>query len=119
MKEQHYELMKFPGPKNSVVNMENEDEHLIALLKATKNINHKSIVMSVKAKFNCSAVIPNAYGTGVTAHFHAVYGKGEENKDYAEATPSASLSMVISDKTKAAEYFEQGKEYYLTFEKAE
>lgn len=72
----------------------------------------------VKAKFQCSSVIPTAFGS-VVANFHAVYGNGEENKSFSEATPSANLSMVISDSAPAKDFFVQGKDYYLTFEAAE
>jgi hypothetical protein len=72
---------------------------------------------TVKAKFRCSGVIP-AYGTSVTAHFHAVYGKEGENADFAKATPCGNLSMVIDEGVPAASFFEMGKNYYLTLEEA-
>ncbi len=73
--------------------------------------------MSVKAKFTCNSIVDNPWG-GKTAHFNAVYGQEGENKDYADATPSGNLSLVISDGRPAAEYFQQGENYYLTIEKA-
>lgn len=76
--------------------------------------------MSVKAKFTCNSIIPsNAYwGDSKVLTFHAVYGQEGENADYSKATPSGNLSMVIDSGTKAADYFEQGKSYYLTFDEA-
>ncbi|MDD4972478.1 MAG: hypothetical protein PHT07_23860 [Paludibacter sp.] len=74
----------------------------------------------VKAKFRCNAVIPNSWNNGVstTAHLNAVYGTEGENADYSKATPSGNLSLVIDNEVPASKFFEQGKEYYLTFEEA-
>lgn len=72
--------------------------------------------MSVKAKFTCSSVIP--FEGYKVVNFHAVYSDKGENADYSKYTPSANLSMVISDETKAADFFKQGENFYLTFEKA-
>lgn len=72
--------------------------------------------MIVKAKFQCNGVIPQS--SGVTVNFHAVYGEGKENKEWAKSTPSGSLQMVINPELPAAEFFKQGQEYYLTFELA-
>lgn len=78
------------------------------------------IIMSkVKAKFTCSSVIPNAYGNSTTAHFHAVYGTEGENADYSKATPCGNLSLVIDSDVPASKFFEQNKDYYLTFEAVE
>lgn len=76
--------------------------------------------MSVRAKFQCNAVVPNPYQPEktTTVYFNAVYGKEGENADYSNATPSGQLSMGIDSNTKAATYFVQGKNYYLTFEEA-
>ena len=73
----------------------------------------------VKAKFACSVVLPNSWGTGTTIHLHAVYGKEGENADYSTATPCGNLSLVIDGDAPASKFFEQGKEYYLDFSKAE
>lgn len=76
--------------------------------------------MSVKAKFTCNAVVPSAWNTKCTVvYFNAVFGKEGDNADYAKATPSGQLNMVIDENTPAASFFEQGKNYYLTFETAE
>lgn len=69
----------------------------------------------VKAKFTCSSVIPNSGGS-TTAHFYAVYGNEGENKDYSTATPSGNLSITIDADAPAKDFFQQGKNYYLTFE---
>lgn len=71
---------------------------------------------TVKAKFTCSSVIANAYGNSTTAHFHAVYGSNGENADYAKATPCGNISIVIDNDVPASKFFEQGTDYYLTFE---
>lgn len=76
-------------------------------------------MQKVKAKFTCNAVIQNSWGNGTTAHFNAVYGNEGDNADYSTATPSGSLSLVIDADVPAATFFEQEKDYYLTFEKAE
>jgi hypothetical protein len=71
--------------------------------------------MKVRAKFACSSVIPNSWGTGTTVHLHAVYGTNGENADYSKATPCGNLSLVIDSEVPASNFFEQGKEYYLDF----
>ena len=76
--------------------------------------------MTVKAKFRCNAVVPNSWnGNSTTAFLNPVYGTKGENADYAKATPSGALSIVIDDEVPASKFFEQGKDYYLTFEAAE
>lgn len=49
----------------------------------------------------------------------AVYSNepGSENYSYSQATPNAQLSMYISN-PQAFGFFEEGKQYILTFEKA-
>jgi len=76
--------------------------------------------MTVKAKFTCNAIVPSPYAPDKTStiFFNAVYGKEGENGDYANATPYGQLSMGIDSGTKAATFFEIGKNYYLTFEQA-
>ena len=72
----------------------------------------------VKAEFTCSSVIPNSYNDSTTAHFHAVYGNDGENADYSKSTPAGNLDLVIDSNVPASNFFEQGKNYYLTFEEA-
>lgn len=43
-----------------------------------------------------------------------VYGTGEENKSYSEATPSGSISLCITNKN-AWGFFVDGKKYYVDF----
>jgi hypothetical protein len=72
--------------------------------------------MAVKAKFRCTSVTDNGYNK--SADFSAVYGKEGENADYAKATPTGSLKISIDKETKASEFFQPQKEYYLVFEEA-
>lgn len=46
-----------------------------------------------------------------------VVSRGEENKKWAAATPSGSATLVINNGN-AADQFELGKEYLVTFEQA-
>jgi hypothetical protein len=73
--------------------------------------------MQVKAKFRCYSKVPNGYNTAF--HFHAVYGTEGENADFSKATPSGSLSINVDNGTIAASEWEEGKDYYLTFEKVQ
>ena len=73
----------------------------------------------VKAKFQCSSVLPNSWGTGTTVHLNAVYGKEGENADYSKTTPCGNLSLVIDGDAPASKFFEQGVEYYLDISKSE
>lgn len=69
----------------------------------------------MKARFTCGSKIPNIFKDGsVVCYFYAVYD--ESNKEWAEATPSGSLTMVI-DNPKAAATIIQGDTYELTFER--
>ena len=71
---------------------------------------------TVKAKFTCGSVVD--LGHSLTASFYAVYSTTGENADYSKATPCGNLYITIDKETKAAEFFERGKTYYLTFEEA-
>ncbi|MGQ0738311.1 MAG: hypothetical protein ACT4OJ_04560 [Bacteroidota bacterium] len=73
--------------------------------------------MTIRAKFRCNAITDNGYNKN--ASLTAVYGKEGENADFAKATPSGSLQIAIDKDTKASEFFEPLKDYYLTFEAAE
>lgn len=75
--------------------------------------------MSVKAKFKCSGVSVDEQNEGnkfVT--LEAVTDGSEENKSFAKYTPNGSVQINISRETPAYDYFEGGKQYYLTFESA-
>ncbi len=70
--------------------------------------------MQVKAKFQCNSIVD--CGSALNVSFHAVYSQEGENADYAKATPWGNLNIGIDKGTKASEYFERGKNYYLYFE---
>jgi hypothetical protein len=70
--------------------------------------------MSVKAKFKCNAVTD--FGGNKQVMMSAVYSSTGENADFANATPSGSLSMGIDANVPASNFFTPGKEYYLTFD---
>lgn len=70
----------------------------------------------VKAKFTCSYVQENP--NSKVAHLHAVYSTEGENADFAKATPGGNLTITIDNETTASGFFQQGKDYYLTFEEA-
>jgi hypothetical protein len=72
----------------------------------------------VKAKLICVSNEPTS-GEQHVVKFSAVVSGSEENKSFCRWTPSANLEIYISDETPAGDFFEQGKEYYLDFEKAE
>lgn len=71
----------------------------------------------VKAKFKCNCVSVDEQNEGnkfVT--LDAVMDGSEENKSFAKYTPSGNVQINISRETPAYDFFEAGKEYYLTFE---
>lgn len=70
----------------------------------------------VRAKFRCTSVLSPAWkdAAGRQVNFMAVYGDGTGNESWSEATPSAQLSMYITN-PQAYEQFEEGKDYYLDF----
>ena len=72
--------------------------------------------MSVKAKFQCNAIVDLGYT--VTVQFNAVYGSEGENADFAKASPCGSIYLNIDKETVASNEFERGEYYYLTFDKA-
>ncbi|HSI11770.1 MAG TPA: hypothetical protein VK961_06980 [Chthoniobacter sp.] len=71
----------------------------------------------LKAKFICNEVAKNRYQQEV-AKLSPVYGSGEENKSFSDATPCGSLELTISNKA-AHGFFAPGKEYYLDITPAE
>lgn len=83
--------------------------------------------MSIRAKVSVQQVIPlkgwapegkepEKYGENITAF--PVYGNGEENKSYSEATPSGRIELTITNKN-AFGFFVEGKEYYVDITPAE
>lgn len=53
--------------------------------------------MNVRAKFRCDSVTKTAYG-GEIVKFSAVSIGNKEDNSFADATPSASVEMTISNK---------------------
>lgn len=81
--------------------------------------------MSVKAKFRCTGITKTDHwekekGQLASISFQAVVGDGnnEENKKFFAATPNGQITLGTVNPA-AYEQFEQGKEYYVTFDKAE
>lgn len=75
----------------------------------------------VRAKMSCNRVETTNFGGAKPQHkvyLGAVYGSEGENKDYADATPSAECWMQISDGRPAFDFFKPGKVYYVTFTEA-
>lgn len=72
-------------------------------------------MQSIKAKFVCETVEPIGDTEQVT--MRAVYGGSDENKSFAAATPSASVSINISNPG-AKGFFQPGKEYFGDFTEA-
>lgn len=73
--------------------------------------------MSVVAKFICNEVTKRKHWDSTKdflydAKFSPVIGNNEENKKFFEATPTGSISLS----TIREDYFEPGKEYYVTFD---
>ena len=81
--------------------------------------------MSVKAKFKCNSVEAHTDNegqvTGKSIGLTAViaYGadgaRNDENESWSKWTPSGTLQMHITNPD-AYEQFQEGKDYYLTFE---
>lgn len=77
----------------------------------------------VRAKFFCSEITRTGWtdngapklSGAVVYKFRAVYSNdpAHENKTFWDATPSAELSMTITNP--AGQVFELGREYYLDF----
>ncbi|UAK24331.1 hypothetical protein [Sphingomonas nostoxanthinifaciens] len=72
--------------------------------------------MTVRAKFNCFAVLKQEDGEGRVVKFHTVYSEEVQSEDgrFTKATPWGSLEMLV-DNPDAALQFEVGKSYYLDF----
>lgn len=84
--------------------------------------------MSVKAKFKCNKVTEYSNDGGKTVagkniNMSAVIAyqtdgsRLDENESWSAATPSGTLDIHISNPA-AFEQFQEGKNYYLTFEEA-
>lgn len=76
---------------------------------------------TVRAKFACTSILnPGWKGTeGRQVNFMAVSGQdGSDNASWSAATPSAALSMYITNPA-AYEQFAEGKSYFLDFSPAD
>lgn len=81
--------------------------------------------MSVKAKFTCTSVEPHtnkegqtegkSIGMSAVVAYGADGNRKDENESWSKWTPSGTLQIYITNPD-AFEQFEQGKEYYLTFD---
>jgi hypothetical protein len=72
----------------------------------------------MRAKFICMAVTATAAGTKKykEAKLNAVYSNTPEDQQFSEATPSAQLTINISNQEDEVQnFFEPGKNYYLDF----
>lgn len=72
--------------------------------------------MSVRAKIRINSI--EKFVGQSTLKASPVTGTAGDNADYSRYTPSGQITLTISDETKAATYFEVGKEYVVTFEAA-
>lgn len=72
--------------------------------------------MPVRAKMKCTALRHEGHDTNqyVSLQFQAVTAESEENKTWSKWTPSAHLTMSITNPA-AFGQFEEGKEYFLDF----
>lgn len=80
--------------------------------------------MGVVAKFHVNTVLHREYG-GAEVQLSAVHPQDDddhvtrdENEKFFEATPQASLTMQITN-APAAEQFQPGQDFYVTFERAD
>lgn len=71
----------------------------------------------MRAKFKVYQAVKSDGRTQIVAG--AVYGHEGENADFAKATPSGHLSLIIDDSTPASGYLEANDEFYLDFTKIE
>lgn len=67
--------------------------------------------MAVRAKFYCMSIERTTQSSIVKM---AAVCRGEDNKQWASATPVANLSMTVLNDVAAAQ-FEPGQEYFLDF----
>jgi hypothetical protein len=67
--------------------------------------------MAIRAKMVCDSVLTDRQG-GRLVKFEAVLNNCEENKSFSKWTPSAQISMFV---TNPQCDFEPGKEYYVDF----
>lgn len=73
----------------------------------------------VRAKFVCNGIQDDSFNQQKQVSLTPVISGSEENKSFSKYTPGGSVHLSISYETQAANFFEEGKEYYLDFTKAE
>jgi hypothetical protein len=73
----------------------------------------------VRAKFVCVSIQDYPENEQKNVVFSPVITGSEENKSFSKYTPGGAANLVISYETQAADFFEEGKEYYLDFTKSE
>lgn len=73
------------------------------------------------AKFMCQGILSqhttNPEDVQAKVILHAVYGNGEENKEWSKYTPAGNIDLTVTTES-AANFFEIGAEYYLEFKPA-
>jgi hypothetical protein len=76
--------------------------------------------MSVRAKMRVAEVTDLGYQKKIklVAVYEGELGKNEENRRFTKATPNGECWMTV-DNPYAADQFEPGQEWYLTFEPVE
>lgn len=67
--------------------------------------------MSVRAKFYVTEIAKTTYGGRVNL---AVVCRGQDNKEWASATPAGQIQMSIRNEL-AVEFFDVGQEYFVDF----
>jgi hypothetical protein len=77
---------------------------------------------SIRAKFQCTTVIPPTQDYDAVAYLSAVYANddgtvNEENQSFSSATPSGQITISISKDVPASKFFKPGRSYYLDFTK--
>lgn len=75
---------------------------------------------SVVARFFVSELKRNAYDPNATTVTLQVVSRGEHNKNWAAATPSGQITMMIKNESAASWFIERlGKEIQVDFSPAE
>lgn len=80
-----------------------------------------NMIDQVVAKMICHTVDTTKGSHNYQMHkvrLGAVCGRDGENKDFTTATPSGECWMNISPGMPAADFFQPGKQYYVTFTEA-
>ena len=78
------------------------------------------MIDSVKAKMRCNSTETSNHGNNYKTNkvnLGAICSQTGENKAFTDSTPSGACWMNIVDGYPAAEFFEPGQDYYVTFTK--